>query len=760
MINTINLEAYMQYKMKISRPASWWNDTWREGTPLGNGRHGALMYGAAANERILLTHTFLWREGKQADMPDVSYILPKMRKLILEGRMFEADRMLSDELLSKGYNPSAPVPFPAADLHLSLTPVSGFSRYNRELNMSTAEGIVHYCDDGKEICRKVFVSRADDVIVVETDKNVEVNITIHKSDVVQQAGIKFSENPVTYKEGEWIFFKAEVDNKEHGVVARVIKGEKTLIICRMFTDGDSNSQFKLLKEYISTIKPNYNSLLTKHIAKHQELYNRCQFHLEDLVYSQKDTNRTLLDASYGEGMPNEMVERMWALGRYLFICGTGVGGNPCNLTGLWSGEYKAYWAFNMANINLEMIYWHVLSGNLTELMLPVFDYYEKCMDDMRENAKKMFGCRGIYLPAVTAPGAIKHVNVVPHITNWTAGAGWIGQLYYEYWLYTKDEKFLKNRALPFLLEVSLFYEDFLVWNEDKWIVCPSVSPENHTISYRGGAEPEDPVQTSINATMDVAIIKEVFAHLIELGKQVGCSEDEIEKWIKFLNGAPEYEYNEFGAPREWLHKDYPDRDFHRHQSHLYPVFPGLELSRSDNKTLDAYRIGGIRRLTIGLEHQSSWSLVQNANLLARTGDAENALKCLELISKSTVLENFFTLHNDWRAMGIGLEYPIAPFQIDANIGWASAIQEMLLYSDTKRIDILPALPKKWGKGNIGWLNTRCGVNVKIDWNKKKNECTICLKGNYDTKFTLYLPNKESVFVKLYKGEEREMLTNF
>ena len=37
----------------------------------------------------------------------------------------------------------------------------------------------------------------------------------------------------------------------------------------------------------------------------------------------------------------------------------------------------------------------------------------------------MFGCRGIYIPVVTMPDVARHCCLLPHVTNWTAGAGWI-----------------------------------------------------------------------------------------------------------------------------------------------------------------------------------------------------------------------------------------------------------------------------------------------------------------------------------------------
>lgn len=724
--------------MKMKRPASWHRENSREGTPLGNGLHGALMYGSVGKEKIMLTHTTLWREGQPSPMPDVSDVLPKMRAKILAGDIAGADPMILDALRERGYAPREAFPFPAADIHIHLPVKDCFSHYSRTLNMNRAEGTVTYRDGQELVTRKGFVSRADDVVVISCHKDSEVDISIHHPEFGGWGQLELPENVEVRREGEWIYFKAEISGVEHGAVLRVVKGAETLILARLYTQGQSAEQWPLQKAYLEKLPPCYDTLLSRHEPIHRALFEACTFTLEGP--GGELTNEELLDQAFDGGLPNALTQRCYAYGRYLLICGTQKGGLPCNLTGLWSGEYRAFWAFNMANINLEMIYWQALPGGLTELMMPVFDYYDSGMDEFRENARKMYGCKGIFLPAVTSPGCMRHVCMAPHITNWTAGAGWIAQHYYDYYLYTGDKDFLTRRALPFMREAAAFYQDFLVWEGDGWHIYPSVSPENRTLHYRDGSVSlSEGTQTSIDASMDVAVVKELFSNLLAAGEITGLlTEEEKASYQKILKGAPAYTFNQWGAPREWLHPDFEDNDFHRHHSHLYPVFPGLELARSDENTMEAYHQGALRRVTTGLAHQTSWSLIQNACTMARVKDGENALRSLSIISKTCMMRNLFTTHNDWRDSGVTLEMAQAPYQIDACIGWSSAVQEMLLYSDPQRMDLLPALPKAWEKGGIGPLHTRCGAQVTLRWEKQGGQAEILAPRG--ARFTLYLPD--------------------
>ena len=69
-----------------------------------------------------------------------------------------------------------------------------------------------------------------------------------------------------------------------------------------------------------------------------------------------------------------------------------------------------------------------------------------------------------------------------------------------------------------------------------------------------------------------------------------------------------------------------------------------------------------------------------------------------------------------------------PFNIDGNFGAGAAVIEMLLQShETKLvngenipvIELLPALPDTWGKGEISGLRAANGFEISMQWNGGK-----------------------------------------
>jgi alpha-L-fucosidase 2 len=78
--------------------------SFHESLPLGNGRIGAMVFGGLNEERIVLNESSVWSGSRdnEADRPDAHKALPEIRRLLLEGKNVEAERLVNANFTCQG----------------------------------------------------------------------------------------------------------------------------------------------------------------------------------------------------------------------------------------------------------------------------------------------------------------------------------------------------------------------------------------------------------------------------------------------------------------------------------------------------------------------------------------------------------------------------------------------------------------------------------------------------------------------------------
>ena len=747
---------------------------WRDGLPSGNGRLGAVHFGNVHRDRLLLNHEDLWIGGMSPqEVPDVSSLMPELRKMLAEGRYEEANSFLPDKM-REGNSYAEARYQPVGSLFIELAFEDAYRDYSRTLDMSTGEIRTRWTDGDCTYTKRVFVSRVHDVIGFRIDCSQAGRISaafglgpcpFEEASAQNGAPVQPAIETTTRAIGSVLHYHGRqiVEDspfahpaKTFGAVAQVRAEGGTLSIedeaiagigcnavtvwLKLYVNGDSITapdSGGAASPYAAELESlgDFDTLLEAHATAHRPVFLRQTLNLDCADERSLTNERLLLEAGQGH-LPAALAERMFDYGRYLLICSSAPGSMPANLQGVWNGEYRPPWnSFYMNNENVQMNYWPALPGNIRETTEAYFEYYESRLDDFRANARRIFGCRGINIPAFSSDHGGLNRALHPHCLHWTGAAGWLSALFYDYWLFTGDREFLKNRALPFIRDVALFYQDFFIEDENGLFVSmPSNSPENvppqHEQRQSGqmAGQPGKRIAIAINATMDFAIAKEVLTNLLDGYAALGEGPEELATWREMLAKIPPYEINDDGAFREWMHPDFPDNYEHRHESHIYPVFPGFEVDRDATPELfDACRVALDKRKVIGLKDQSGWSLAHMANARARLGEGEKAHRALEILAQTCLGPNLFTYHNDYRSMGPTVSVMWGrrpPFQIDANFGWTAAMLEMLAFSKPGLIRILPALPKTWARGKVSNLCCRGGITLTIAWDQREGQVEV------------------------------------
>ena len=733
----------------MKRPASWPRELGRDAVPLGNGKTGALVPGSVGDEEIIYNRYDLWHWEKKSEIPDLHDTLQKVRNQIDAGDYETANDYMYNQLCNNGYNSKSGKPMILGSLKLHFETESLFSHYRRILHMDRSECEVRYHQKNNAVRRNCFLSRCDDIFYYTYEATEDANVTVSfdvfddrtpdharvREEIKDQLtiicttqGIDYLVKTATHEYGAKVrIFGADVTVEGKTLTLR---GKQFRIAVSFCSGHDSLSQLAAPSDF------DYRKKLEAHAVLHRALY-----HCTDICLAQGEDrcNEDLLDEAYENEASPELIEKMWRYGRYLFVSGTCEEGLPFPLYGLWHTKYNAMWPQHVANENVQIIYWHTNVGGLANLIRPLIDYYASAIDIFKEDAKKLFGCDGIYVSVYTTP-ANKHLSVsLPVTLNFTGVAGWLSQHFYKYYAMTGDRETLDAKILPFMLEAAKFYLDYIRYDENgKIVYYPCVSPENtpRNLEIPGKHYVRHPNPVTKNAVIEIAIIKELFQNLIGLINETGKHVEYLPRLQTALADLPDYQINRDGALKEWITESLEDNYAHRHMSHIYPLFPGEEISKEDQPDIFKALERAVDLRELG--SQSGWSLAHMASIYATLGRADATLECLDVLLKGCTLNNFMTLHNDWRNMGVALTWPEVPVQLDANMGFVNAVQKMLFDERNDRLLLLPALPQRLAKGSAEGLHFTKGC-VSMAWDLSAKTLTADIRFHRDGDMTIKLP---------------------
>lgn len=94
-------------RIYLTKPAEKWDD----GFPLGNGRLGLMPFGLPDEEQIIINEETVWYGGENKKCnPDMREQIPKIRELLVEGKVSEAEFLAKMAMTStpKYNNPYQP----------------------------------------------------------------------------------------------------------------------------------------------------------------------------------------------------------------------------------------------------------------------------------------------------------------------------------------------------------------------------------------------------------------------------------------------------------------------------------------------------------------------------------------------------------------------------------------------------------------------------------------------------------------------------
>ncbi|ADN01390.1 glycosyl hydrolase family 95 catalytic domain-containing protein [Spirochaeta thermophila] len=680
-----------------------WSDrpagVWRDGYPVGNGRLAALVVGGLGEERIHLNHEWLWR-GRYRDRvaEGRAHLLGWVREAFFRGDWEEGTRRANEAFGGGGGVSGRPCRVgayqPAGTLVLWWEGMDG-EGYERELDLE--EGVVRV-RRGRSVEEVMAVMGGGPVGVrvsgwgrgwVGLEREVQEGVAVRvgaKGGMVRLEG--------RFEEGIGWEVRAVVRGGVcRGEGGRVwVEGEEVVVWVVVDVWEEVGGSRRRLPSYGPPEVPGegWEAVRRRHVEAYGGLFGRVRLVVEG--------EEPLLPTGRRREDPDPLLPALlFDYGRYLLIASSAPGCDlPANLQGKWNPLLEPPWdADYHMDINLQMNYWLAEGAGLGECVRPLVRYVLRMVPSAREAARRLFGCRGIWFPLTSDAWA----RATPEAYGWdvwVGAAAWMAQHLVWRYLYGGDEGFLRETAYPFLKEVALFFEDFLVEDGEGVLqVVPSQSPEHRWEGLEGF-----PVGLCVSSAVDVQLVRWVLRMAVELGGRLG---DELGRWREMEGRLARLRVGGDGVLLEWG-RELPEAEpGHRHLSPLWGFFPGDVLWDEDPEV----REGAVRLLERRVRHgcgQTGWSRAHLACLCAALGRAEEAWEHLRVLLGEFTTESLLGLH------------PVDLFQVDAGLGGAAAVLLMLLQVRPDGVlRLLPALPRAWGRGRVEGLRAPGGWCVGVWW---------------------------------------------
>ena len=256
-------------------------------------------------------------------------------------------------------------------------------------------------------------------------------------------------------------------------------------------------------------------------------------------------------------IPDKEIERRWYAALYVMASCSREGKVAPGLWGNWITTDRPAWHGDYhLNYNFQAPYYIVYSSNHPELSLPFYQAIWQSVPNGNAMARR-HGWKGVHFPVSIGPWGLSPENPDG---DWgqRSNAAFAALNFIWHYQYTQDIDFLRTTAYPYLSEVAEFWEDYLKFEDGRYVI--------YSDSIHEGSGPD------LNPLLSLGLLRTLFRSLLQMSADLNVDADRRPKWrhicehlsdfpLQERNGRTVFRYSEKGMA--WCRQQHPG-----HPSHL------------------------------------------------------------------------------------------------------------------------------------------------------------------------------------------------
>ncbi|MEQ8924782.1 MAG: hypothetical protein RLO81_03150 [Fulvivirga sp.] len=481
-----------------------------QGIPLGNGEIGSLIWCDGSKIIIAVNKSDLWDDGK-TEKPGWYGALDEQTTLRHAGRIIiDFNYPIFDELYISEFD--ARLNLAEASFELTTSSPFGDLAFNAFINFDN--GILFY---------DIISDLKDDVPVeISLERYGSRTYSRWYSSISDKTSIGL-DGTNSYIENKSLFITQKLTTGTFAIGGVMLNSDQADVIVQDNFDhkatinvsGLNGKPAQFAFSVTSPLSSDPISELSKKLDDAKENGRTTYYQAHKRKWKSLWT-RSFVD--YGD----DYLNNLWHLTLYYTLSSQG-GNYPGRfINGLWG------WNRDIQNWNVyfhenqQQLYWPLNATGHSEFIESYLDFRFNSLKHAKKYAKEHFNADGAFVSDLTDRNGFNSPSTDHNHTP-------VAEIALEFWRqyqFTNDKDFLRERALPYILEASEFFESLMVKGDDGYF-HPSVST-----GYEGWIELED-------GLTDLSLAKKIFETALVAIKEVGLQYSESKQWKNILdNIAP------------------------------------------------------------------------------------------------------------------------------------------------------------------------------------------------------------------------------